>query len=88
VGIPSVAFNVDGVSEILKDNYNGFLVEPTDIKQLAERIIKYIDNKELLRMHGKNAQNVVRDRWSVEGMVKRTDQIYSDLVEKKINKYS
>ncbi len=88
VGIPSVAFNVDGVSEILKDNYNGFLVEPTDIKQLAERIIKYIDNKELLRMHGKNGQNVVRDRWSVEGMVRRTDQIYSDLVEKKINKYS
>lgn len=88
VGIPSVAFNVDGISEILKDNYNGFLVEPTNFKQLVERIIKYIDNKELLRMHGKNGQNVVKDRWSVEGMVRRTDQIYSDLVEKKINKYS
>jgi len=88
VGIPSVAFNVDGISEILKDNYNGFLVEPTNIKQLVERIIKYIDNKELLRMHGKNGQNVLKDRWSVEGMVRRTDQIYSDLVEKKINKYS
>ena len=84
VGIPSIAFNVDGVSEILKDNYNGFLVEPTNIKKLAERIIKYIDNKELIRMHGKNGQNIVRNRWSVEGMVKRTDQIYSYLVEKKI----
>ena len=84
VGIPSVAFNIDGVSEILKDNYNGFLVEPTDIKQLAEKIIKYIDNKELIRIHGKNGQNVVRDRWSVEGMVRRTDQVYSDLVEKKL----
>jgi glycosyltransferase involved in cell wall biosynthesis len=89
VGIPSVAFNVDGVSEILKDNYNGFLVEPKNIEQLVERIIKYIDNKELLRIHGKNGQNVVRNRWSVEGMVKRTDQIYSYLIEKKItNKYS
>lgn len=84
VGIPSVAFNVDGVPEILKDNYNGFLVEPTNIKQLVERIIKYIDNKELVRMHGENGQNIVRNRWSVEGMVKRTDQIYSYLVEKKL----
>jgi glycosyltransferase involved in cell wall biosynthesis len=84
VGIPSVAFNIDGVSEILKDNYNGFLIEPTNIKQLVERIIKYIDNKESIRIHGKNGQNVVRNRWSVEEMVKRTDQIYSHLVEKKI----
>jgi len=85
VGMPSIAFNIDGVSEILKDNYNGFLVEPTNIKQLVERIIKYIDNKELIRLHGKNGQNVVRNRWSVEGMVKKTDQIYSYLIEKKIN---
>jgi glycosyltransferase involved in cell wall biosynthesis len=85
VGIPLIAFKVDGVSEILKDNYNGFLVEPTNIKQLVERIIKYIDNKGLISMHGKNGQNIVRNRWSVEGMVRRTDQIYSYLVEKKIN---
>ena len=84
VGIPSIAFNVDGVSEILKDNYNGFLIEPTDIKQLVERIIKYIDNKELIRIHGKNGQNVVRNRWSIEGMVRKIDQIYSHLVEKKL----
>lgn len=85
VGIPIVAFNIDGVSEIIKNNYNGFLVAPTNIKQLVERIIKYIDNKELIKMHGKNGQNVVRNRWSVEGMVRRTDQIYNYLVEKKIN---
>lgn len=84
VGIPIVAFNIDGVSEILKDNYNGFLVEPTNIKQLVEIFIKYINNKELIRIHGKNGQNVVRNRWSVEGMVRRTDQIYNYLVEKKI----
>lgn len=45
VGIPSVAFNVDGVSEIIKDNYNGFLVKPRDVGQLTNRIIKYVDNK-------------------------------------------
>jgi glycosyltransferase involved in cell wall biosynthesis len=84
VGIPIVAFNIDGVSEILKDNYNGFLVEPTNIKQLVERIIKYMNNKELIRIHGKNGQNVVKNRWSVKGMVRRTDQIYNHLVEKKL----
>jgi hypothetical protein len=50
----------------------------------VERIIKYIDNKELIRIHGKNGQNVVRNRWSIEGMVRKIDQIYSHLVEKKL----
>jgi len=84
VGIPIAAFNIDGVSEILKDNYNGFLVEPKNIEQLVEIIIKYMNNKKLIRIHGKNGQNIVRNRWSVKGMVKGTEQIYNHLIEKKI----
>jgi len=52
VGMPSVAFNVDGVPEIIKDNYNGFLVKARDIGQLENRIMEYINNKELVLLHG------------------------------------
>jgi glycosyltransferase involved in cell wall biosynthesis len=37
-GLPIVATNVGGNSEIIKDNKTGFLVEPTNSKELAERI--------------------------------------------------
>lgn len=85
VGIPSVAFNVDGVPEIIEDNHNGFLVKAGDVKQLTERIIQYIDHKELLVLHGKNGRELIKGKWSIEDMVRRTDQIYNHLVKKKIN---
>lgn len=84
VGMPSIAFNIDGISEIIKDNYNGFLINPRDVEQLTNRIIKYMDNKELILFHGQKGREFVKGKWSIEDMVKRTNQIYSYLIEKKI----
>jgi len=84
VGMPSVAFNVDGVSEILKDNYNGFLVRVKDVEQLVNRIIKYIDNKDLVWLHGQNGREFIKDKWSIKDMIDKIDKIYQDLVREKM----
>ncbi|HNR65544.1 MAG TPA: glycosyltransferase, partial [Atribacterota bacterium] len=84
-GIPMVAFNVDGIPEIIRDGYNGFLVEPKNINQLVEKITIYLRKPELLKMHGDNSKKVVKNRWTIEGMVKGTDKIYSKLIEEKIS---
>ena len=83
VGVPSVAFNVDGVPEIVKDEYNGFLVKPRDVNQLADKIIKYIDNRVLIKLHGQNGRNFVNGKWSIENMVNKVDEIYQNLIEEK-----
>ena len=85
VGIPLVAFNVDGVPEIIKDNHNGFLIRTKDVEQLANRIVRYIDNKKLVLLHGQKGREFIKDKWSIKDMVRRTDQIYNHLVKKKIN---
>jgi glycosyltransferase involved in cell wall biosynthesis len=86
VGMPSIAFNVDGVPEIIKDNYNGFLVRPRDVGQLANRIEKYIDNKELVLLHGQKGREFIKGKWSIEYMAGKIDEIYQNLVREKINK--
>ncbi len=86
VGMPSIAFNVDGVSEIIEDNHNGFLVKTGDVKQLTKRIIRYIDHEELLELHGKNGRELIKGKWSIEDMIERIDKIYQDLVKEKIYK--
>jgi glycosyltransferase involved in cell wall biosynthesis len=84
VGMPSVAFNVDGVPEIIEDNHNGFLVKAGDVRQLTKRIIQYINHKELLVLHGKNGRELIKGKWSIEDMVDRIDKIYQDLVREKL----
>jgi glycosyltransferase involved in cell wall biosynthesis len=86
VGIPLIAFNVDGVSEIIKDNQNGFLIRPRDVDQLASRIIKYIDNQELVLLHSQRGREFIKDKWSIEDMVDKIDKIYQDLIQEKIKK--
>ncbi|GAJ22355.1 unnamed protein product, partial [marine sediment metagenome] len=68
VGIPLIAFNVDGVPEIIKNNYNGFLVRPKDVEDLADKIIRYINNRELISLHGQRGREFVKDKWSIEDM--------------------
>ena len=80
VGIPLVAFNVDGVSEIVKDNYNGFLIRPRDVEQLANRIVKYIDNKDIVLLHCQKGREFIKDKWSIEDMVDKIDKIYQGLI--------
>jgi len=84
VGMPSIAFNVDGVSEIIKDNYNGFLVELKNLEQLEDRIMKYMNNKELILLHGRNGREFIENKWSIKGMVDRIDEIYQNLVREKL----
>ena len=84
VGVPSVAFNVDGVPEIIKDNYNGFLVKVKDVEQLENRIVKYINNKKLILLHGRNGREFIENKWSIKGMVDRIDKIYQNLVREKL----
>jgi glycosyltransferase involved in cell wall biosynthesis len=77
---------VDGVSEIVKDNNNGFLIRPRDVEQLANRIVRYIDNKELVLLHSQRGREFIKDKWSIEDMVDKIDKIYQDLIQEKIKK--
>ena len=78
------SFNVDGVSEVIKDNYNGFLVEAKDLKHLENGIRQYMNNKDLVLLHGRNGRELIENKWSIKGMVERTDQIYQKLIREKI----
>ena len=84
VGIPSVAFNVDGVSEIIKDNVNGFLIEAKNLEQLENRIRQYMNDKDLVFLHGRNGREFIENKWSIKGMVDRIDQIYQKLIREKL----
>ncbi len=70
----------------IKDNHNGFLVRARDVGQLANRIEKYIDKKELVLLHGQKGREFIKDKWSIEDMVDKIDKIYQDLVQEKVNK--
>jgi hypothetical protein len=53
--------------------------------RIAEKIMRYIDDRNLLKLHGENGRDIVRGKWSIEEMVDQINMIYQQLIQEKIS---
>ncbi|MFH1820678.1 MAG: glycosyltransferase family 4 protein [Candidatus Nealsonbacteria bacterium] len=61
---PVVASRVGGIPEIIENGKNGFLVEPGDSNDLAEKLKSLLNNKELAVAMGKRGKEIIQDKFS------------------------
>jgi hypothetical protein len=47
--------------------------------------MRYIDDRNLLKLHGENGRDIVRGKWSIEEMVDQINMIYQQLIQEKIS---
>ena len=78
-GKPVLATRGGGTDEVVKDNYNGYLIEPRDENQLKERISNLYNNRNLLRELGENAQKYVWENFDLEKKTTEYIDIYRNL---------
>ena len=80
-GTPVIASNVGGVSEMVEDGYNGFLVEAENKNDFINRIVYYINNRSKIEEHGRNAKHSTREKYSKENMLSQYTEVYKMLLE-------
>ncbi|MGG7141935.1 glycosyltransferase family 4 protein [Clostridium nigeriense] len=66
VGKPVVATNIEGTVEIIRDKYNGLLVEPKNEIDLAKKIEFFIQNPNELKIYGNRAMETYRLNFDIE----------------------
>ncbi|HEY2989029.1 MAG TPA: GT4 family glycosyltransferase PelF [Candidatus Binatia bacterium] len=81
-GLPVVATNVGGNSEIVEDGITGFLVPPKDPGALAQSISALLANRETARRFGEAGRERVAQHFSLERMVAATEDLYLRLLGK------
>lgn len=69
VGIPTITTTVGGIPEIVKDKYNGLLVEAGNIKQIKEAM--YSVNQENYQEMSRNTQRMFTDNFESEATNRR-----------------
>ncbi len=79
-GIPVVAGDVGGTSEIVKHGETGLLVPPGDIYALAESIVFLVENPEKAAEMGRRGREVVEERFSSGLMVDKIENLYGRLM--------
>jgi len=76
---PVVASNLDEISEMVVDGETGLLVPPRNPEKIAEAIIRLLKDEQLARQIAKSGQNMVREKFSDERMIKDTLSVYEQL---------
>ncbi|SUY20968.1 glycosyltransferase family 4 protein [Clostridium perfringens] len=76
---PVVGYRHGGICEMVNENYNGILANVRDTEDLANKIIKLINDKELRINMGGNSLERQRNMFSLDSYVKNFEKIYMKL---------
>ena len=77
-----IATDVGGSSEAVEDGVTGFLIAPGDSAALAEKILLLARNRELRVKLGEAARVRVETVFSIEENVRKTEQVYRELLKR------
>jgi len=79
-GLPTVAFDVGGNSEVVIDGETGYVLPDGDEAEMADRIDRLLDSSELREKYGCRAQELAHEKFDVERMVQRTQDFYEEIL--------
>jgi glycosyltransferase involved in cell wall biosynthesis len=81
-GVPVVATMTAGAREIIDADRTGLLAPIGDAEALAEAILQLLDDPAKRQRLVADAQRMVSERFSLDRMVQRTEQVYQDVLER------
>lgn len=81
-GVPVVASNIGGIAECVREDKNGLLFEAMNVNDLKEKLLTMIKDKEKYNYFKQNARNFIKENFSVEQMVKQTEELYTHIGNK------
>ena len=85
-GIPSITTRIAAIPEAVEDGWNGILLHPGDVEDLAEAILGLMTDPALRTRLGENAYETARDQFSLEQHMEKLASIYREISHSDIEK--
>ena len=80
-GIPVIAFNVGGNSDLVINDWNGFLLKSTDLGNIIQ-ILKELSNPLTYSRFSQNARSHILNNYSTDIIMKKYLDLYNDILKK------
>jgi glycosyltransferase involved in cell wall biosynthesis len=77
-GLPVVTTNVGGIPEMIESGRNGFLVEPFNSRELADRILYYLEHPAVASEMALLARKTVEKQFDWPLIVKKVVKVYDE----------
>ncbi|MDO4499692.1 MAG: glycosyltransferase [Erysipelotrichaceae bacterium] len=72
--LPLIAFGIPSIKELIRDNYNGYIVEPFDAEEMASKIQNLISD-ESKRIEFSNNNSLMSDSYKIDEIIKQWKNI-------------
>jgi glycosyltransferase involved in cell wall biosynthesis len=82
LGIPVIAYNVDGLPWMIEDGFRGMLVEKGNTEALGERLLILLKDSERRRVLAESAKDFAREHFYAPTIFKRLLEIYEDILQR------
>jgi len=80
-GKPVIGTKVGGILDQIVDGHNGFLVQPRNSTEIAEKILFLIDNPKEARRMGINGTKIVEEKFNIDRRINKIIQLYEELIK-------
>jgi glycosyltransferase involved in cell wall biosynthesis len=77
-GLPVVTTKVGGIPEMIEDEKNGFLVEPSNSRELADRILYYLEHPAAASEMALLARKTIENQFDWRLIVKKVVKVYDE----------
>ncbi len=79
--LPIVSSNVGGIAELIHDHENGLLVSSNHPQELADALIRLLNDKELGKKLGQAGRMFVAENFDLKNMINATENVYNALCQ-------
>lgn len=83
-GLPCIATRISGCEDIIKDNYNGLLVDSENPEQIAKSVTDLYNDYDRAITLGKNARQTVIENYSIDSVVEKYIELYDTLCRQRL----
>lgn len=73
---PVISTRAGGVTSLIKDGYNGYLVRPRSSNEIADRVNMLLENDALRQKMGERAYRQVSEKYTWQHLAERFERIY------------
>jgi glycosyltransferase involved in cell wall biosynthesis len=78
-GLPVIGTRVTGIQEVIEDGKNGILCD-TDSGSIQQAITRLMADEKLRKQLGENARKTIEERFSLEKLVDKELELYTDIL--------
>jgi glycosyltransferase involved in cell wall biosynthesis len=82
MGKAVIATDVDGTKEVVKDGYNGLLIEAGNAGALATALVKLCNDEALRKQFSGASMETVRVDYEAGGMTRKIEEVYCSIIKR------